>query len=135
MNHSHRIYGMFSSVSSRLGHFKSSSPQKTASAPAVTTCWLSASRPGGKRWLLDETGSLLFIVFPSRPLLRAWPGGDGEGAYGQRVCVPAPLATDFEPIEAWLEELLLSLALAGPAGDLKNALLRRRLGCYVADCA
>ena len=36
--------------------------------------------------------------------------------------------------EAWLEGLLLRLALAEPAGDLKNALLRRRLGCYVADC-
>ena len=38
-------------------------------------------------------------------------------------------------VEAWLEGLLLRLALAGPAGYLKNALLRRRLGCYVADCA
>ena len=35
-------------------------------------------------------------------------------------------------VEAWLEGLLLPLALAGPAGDLKNALLRRR---YVADSA
>ena len=38
-------------------------------------------------------------------------------------------------MEAWLEGLLLPLALAGPAGDLKNALLRRSLGCYVAYCA
>ena len=38
-------------------------------------------------------------------------------------------------VEAWLEGLLLRLALAEPAGYLKNALLRRRLGCYVADCA
>ena len=30
--------------------------------------------------------------------------------------------------------MLLLLALAGPAGDLKNALLRRCLGCHVADC-
>ena len=72
-------------------------------------------------------GILLFIVFPSHPLLRAWPGGNGEGAYGQRVCVPAPLATDFGPMETWLEGLLLPLAMAGPAGDCKNALLRRRL--------
>ena len=36
--------------------------------------------------------------------------------------------------EAWLEGLLLRLALAGLAGDIKNALLRRRLECYVADC-
>ena len=38
-------------------------------------------------------------------------------------------------VEDRLEGLLLRLALAGPAGYLKNALLRRRLGCYVADCA
>ena len=39
-------------------------------------------------------------------------------------------------MEAWLEGLQrLRLALAGPAGDHKKALLRRRLGCYVADCA
>ena len=33
------------------------------------------------------------------------------------------------------EVMMLLLALAGPAGDLKNdaALHRRRLGCYVAD--
>ena len=37
-------------------------------------------------------------------------------------------------VEAWLEGLLLQLALAGPAGDLKNALVRRCLGCFVADC-
>ena len=65
----------------------------------------------------------------------AWPGGDGEGAYRLRVCIHVPLAADFGPMEAWLEGLLLLLALAGPAGDLKNALLRRRLGSYVADCA
>ena len=34
---------------------------------------------------------------------------------------------------AW-KDTLLPLALAGPAGDLKNALLRCRLGCCVADC-
>ena len=38
-------------------------------------------------------------------------------------------------VEAQLEGLLLLLALAGPAGYLKNALLRRLLGCYAADCA
>ena len=31
--------------------------------------------------------------------------------------------------------ILLLLALAGPAGDLKNAMLRSRLGCCAADCA
>ena len=49
--------------------------------------------------------------------------------------IPAPLATEFGPMEAWMEGLLLLLALAGPAGDPNNALLRRSLGCYVADCA
>ena len=38
-------------------------------------------------------------------------------------------------VEAQMEGLLLLLALAGAAGYLKNALLRRRLGYYVADCA
>ena len=88
---------------------------------------------GGAGGAAYETASLLFIVFGSRPLFR--PGDNGEGAYGQRVCIPAPLATEFGPMEAWLEGLLLRLARAGPAGDLKNALLRRHLGCYVADCA
>ena len=38
-------------------------------------------------------------------------------------------------VEAWLEGLLLRLALAAPAGDPKNALLHRRLEGYVAYCA
>ena len=33
------------------------------------------------------------------------------------------------------KDMLLRLAHAGPAGGLKDALLRRCLGCYVADCA
>ena len=37
--------------------------------------------------------------------------------------------------EAWLEGLLLLLALAGPAVVLNNALLRRHLWCCVAYCA
>ena len=38
-------------------------------------------------------------------------------------------------VESWLEGLqLLPLALAWNAGDPYNALLRRRLGCYVAYC-
>ena len=43
-------------------------------------------------------------------------------------------------VEAWLKLslegllLLLALAQAGHAGDLKNALLCRCSGCYVADC-
>ena len=34
-------------------------------------------------------------------------------------------------VEAWLEGLLLLLALAGPASDLKNALLHCSLGCLL----
>ena len=52
-----------------------------------------------------------------------------------QLCIPAPLAADFGPMEAWQEGLLLPLALAGPADD---ALVSRSLGCYdsyVADCA
>ena len=37
-------------------------------------------------------------------------------------------------VEAWLEGPLLQLALEGPAGDLKDALLCRHLGCCVVDC-
>ena len=81
---------------------------------------------GGAGGAAYETGSLLFIVFGSRPLLR--PADNGEGAYGPRVCIPASRATEFEPIKDWLKGLLLRLAHAGPPGDLKNALLRRRLG-------
>ena len=66
-----------------------------------------------------ETESLLFIVFGSRPLFQ--PVDNGEGAYGPRVCNPAPLANEFGPMEAWLEGLLLRLALAGPAGNLKKS--------------
>ena len=36
-------------------------------------------------------------------------------------------------VEAQMEGLLLRLALAGPAGYLKNALLRSRLGCLHAS--
>ena len=99
--------------------------------PASRRRRLRAWPGGGGGGAAYETESLLFIW--SRPLLR--PGDNGEGAYGHRVCIPAPLATEFGPMEAWLEGLLLRLALAGPAGDLKNALLRRRFGYYVADCA
>ena len=51
------------------------------------------------------TWSLLFIVFPNCPLLLVWPGGSGQGAYGDRgriPAAPAPLATDLWPMEAWL---------------------------------
>ena len=70
---------------------------------------------------------------PTSPSLAGWPGGvqgkrDLHGCFYHFILAAAR-------VEALLEGLLLPLALAGPAGDLKNALLWRRLGCYVADCA
>ena len=59
---------------------------------------LRACPRGGGGGAAYETGSQLFIVFGSRPLLR--PGDNGEGAYGQRVCIPALLSTEFGPMEA-----------------------------------
>ena len=74
---------------------------------------------------------------PTSPSLAGpGPGGLTGAVRGRGI----PAAVSIFPLaaarlEAWLEGLLLLLALAGPAGYLKNALLRRRLGCYVADCA
>ena len=60
-----------------------------------------------------------------------WPGGAGkEGSARQFLSSPLSAAQ----VEAWLEGLLQPLPLAGPAENLKNALLRRRLGCYGAHC-
>ena len=61
-------------------------------------------------------------------LLQVPPGGAGKRAHAAVSITPLR-------VEAWMEGLLLRLALAGPAGYLKNALLRRRLGCCAADCA
>ena len=55
-------------------------------------------------------------------------GGDAERGAGA-----ARLGSCSGGGLAW-KDMLLLLALAGPAGDLKNALLRRCLGCHVADC-
>ena len=60
-----------------------------------------------------------------RRLGRAGGGGAGEEGPALLFLLP-PLAA--ARVEAQLEGLLLRLALAGPAGYLKNALLRRRLG-------
>ena len=62
-----------------------------------------------------------------------WPGG-GPGKEGPALLFLSPPLAAAQ-VEAQLEGLLLLLALAGPAGYLKNALLRRRLGCCAADCA
>ena len=64
--------------------------------------------------------------------LADWPGGCGEKWTCAAVSI-IPLAS--ARVRAWLEGPLLLLALAGPASELKNALLRHRLGFYVADCA
>ena len=69
-----------------------------------------------------------------RRLLRDWPGGAGKEGPAL-LFLSSPLAAARVEASSWLEELLLLLALAGPAGYLKNALLRRCLGCYVAHCA
>ena len=63
---------------------------------------------------------------------RLWRAGCGEEGPALLFLSP-PLAA--ARVEAQLEGLLLRLALAGPADYLKNALLRRRLVCYAADCA
>ena len=62
---------------------------------------------------------------------RLWRAGRGsaEKQGPARHFLSSPLAA--ARVEAWLEGLLLPLALAGPTADLKNALLRRRLGCNV----
>ena len=105
-----------------------------------------------------------FVFCASRSLLRAWPGGcvrDWESdtvcfsssfqvahcfGLGQEAMAKVHMDKEFAflrlspptsdgGLPSWLEGLLLPLALAGPAGVLKNALLRRCLGRYVADCA
>ena len=62
------------------------------------------------------------------------PAGRGDaGKEGPALqFLSFPLAA-FQ-VQAWLEGLLLPPALAEPALYFKDALLRRPLGCYVADC-
>ena len=67
-----------------------------------------------------------------RRLWRAGRGGAGKEGPA-RLFLSSPLAA--ARVEAQLEGLLLRLALAGPAGYVRLALLSRSLGCYVADCA
>ena len=63
------------------------------------------------------------IRLPLR-LLLAGQGGEGKEGPAQ-LFLSSPLAA--ARVEAWLEGLPLLLALVGPAGDPKDALLRR--GC------
>ena len=84
----------------------------------------------------DYNNCMVMEMDPGQKEVRwhAWPGG--EGKEGPAVLfLLSPLAAARG--EAWLQGLLLRLAraLAGPAGDPTNALLRRRLGCNVAGCA
>ena len=62
-----------------------------------------------------------------------WLAGlEGAGKEGPALLfLSSPLAAAL--LEAWLEGLLL--ALAGPSGELNNALLLCSLWCYAADCA
>ena len=78
-------------------------------------------------------------VDSTTPSYLAVSGGLAAGVAGKEglarlfFFLSSPLAA--ARVEVWLEGLLLPLALAGPAGGLKDALLRRRLGYYVTDCA
>ena len=85
----------------------------------ICTCWFVSIYIWSQK-VLRLNDSLL-----PRRHWRAGRGGAGkEGPV--RLFLSSPLAA--ARVEAWLEGLLLLLALAGPAGDLKNALLRRCLG-------
>ena len=68
---------------------------------------------------------LVDFLLPQRLWLAGRGGAGKEGP--ERLFLSSLLAA--ARVEAWLEGLLLLLlALAAPAGDLKNALLHRRLG-------
>ena len=64
-------------------------------------------------------------VLSTSPSLAGWLGGGGERGTGAAIL--AGCSGGLGLVEAW-KDMLLPLALAGPAGDLKNALIRRRLG-------
>ena len=74
----------------------------------------------------------VYVVSECAPTRRLPPTSPGKER-SALLFLSSPLAA--ARVEAQLERLLLLLALAGPAGDLMNALLRRRLGCCAADCA
>ena len=64
---------------------------------------------------------------------RLWPAGRGDAEKEGPVTLFLSPPLTVAGVEAWLEGLLLQLALAVLAGDLKNALLhcRLRLSCVV----
>ena len=62
--------------------------------------------------------------------LAGWPGGCGE-----RGTRPAVSITPLGSRSGGGSSAGRTAAAAGPAGYLKNALLRRRLGCCATDCA
>ena len=69
---------------------------------------------------------------PTAFCLAGWPGGPRK--MDRRSPPWQPLK--WRSLEAWLKGHVaasLPLALAGPAGDLENAVLRRRPGCYIAN--
>ena len=66
---------------------------------------------------------------------RLLPAGLGRAGQEGPALLLRSSALAAALVESWLEGLQrLLLALAGNAGDPHDALLRRRLGCYVADC-
>ena len=70
------------------------------------------------------------------PSLTGWPGAGEERALGLGLALVSS-ALAIAHVEAGLQGMLLLSALAGPAGDLDDALrslLFRCLGCYAADC-
>ena len=66
------------------------------------------------------------------PSLASWPvagvGGEGQALLLRSSALAAAL------VAAGQDGRQLLLALAGDAGDAHYALLRRSLGCLVADC-
>ena len=72
--------------------------------------------------------------------LAGWLGGGGERGTCGRVCGALRSCFFHPPLQllgwrpGW-KDCCCGWALAGPAGNPKNALLRRSLGRFVADCA
>ena len=97
--------------------------------PLLYCCW------NVRAGLYLYTFGLRTCADPTTPSYLAVSSGLAGGVRGKRdlrgYFYHPPLAA--ARVEALLEGLLLRLALAGPAGDPNNALLRRRHEFYVAD--
>ena len=80
------------------------------------------------RMCANSTCSFYRVVPPAGP--GGWRGMMDRGR--------GPARPPWQPLRWRLgwnfwKDMLLPLALAGPAGDLENAVLRRRPGCYIAN--